>query len=178
MGRAWVVLVMVALLLVAPSALAQRVVKCVQPDGSIVYQQTDCGGAAESSAMEVRGQPIMSTRTERRFVVTEDRYGNRVRAWTDVQVPDGPSYTSRELRRVRDRDTGQWTEAWVDTQIPIPQAPAPVYRAPTRAPPLPPRTNPSRSYNPRENYYQPSDRERRSNSAYERARCRTLTTGC
>ena len=162
--------VFVVLMLVALAAPAQRVVKCTQPDGSVAYQQTDCAASAASEAIKVAPQPIMSTRTERRFVVSEDRNGNKVRAWTDVSVPDGPTYTTRELQRVKDRDTGQWTEAWVDVQHAVPQPPpVPVYRTQSRTPAMPPRAQTRERQ-----YYQPSDRERRRNSQYEKARCMSL----
>lgn len=169
--------VFVVLMLAALAAPAQRVVKCTHADGSVAYQQSSCDSSASSEALDVKPVPQINS-NEKRFVQTHDPYTGQVNgnAWIDVPgTSGGPTYTTREFRQVNDPYTGQVRDAWVDVEKPVPgYTPPPVQRAP----PMPPRYNPDRVYNPPGgNYYQPSDRERRRNSQYEANRCRLLG-GC
>ena len=166
--------VFVVLMLAALAAPAQRVVKCTHADGSVAYQQSSCDSSASSEALDVKPVPQINS-NEKRFVQTHDPYTGQVNgnAWIDVPgTSGGPTYTTREFRQVNDPYTGQVRNAWVDVEKPVPE-----YRPQTvrRTPPMP-----ARAQAPQPSYYQPSDKERRRNSAYENNRCRMLTNaaGC
>lgn len=176
----------VVLMVVAGGVQAQRVVKCTQADGSVAYQQTSCATSDAQEALTVKAPPPPTPVHTRRMVQAFDpATGVPTEAWIDGPAPpDGGFYITREFRTVVDPQTGRPREAWVEERHALPQPPAHVYpqRAPEQPPDLPPmpkRYNPERSYNAAQddNYYRPSDSERRKNGIYERQRCIALGKG-
>lgn len=158
MFKAWLVLV---LMLVAGGAQAQRVVKCTQADGSVVYQQTACaGGAAEST---VKPPPPPPTPTRSMVQAFDPETGVPTNAWMDGPAPpSGAFYITREFRTVTDPVTGEQRQALVDVRHPVP------------SPQSRPRELRNRrlQFSPEGRYYSPDARERAGNSTYEKARCR------
>ncbi len=168
---------MAALIWTAPATSAE-IFKCVQPDGSVAFQQVDCPKDATQGKLEIKVPKPPGNSRRQLLQVVDPTTGESRAAWVNVPETSAPDYSPREMHEVIDAQTGMPRQAWVNMPPPLPplsqeSAVPPTPRAGHQLPET--WTMPERAPGPNRNYYNPSDQERRRNSQYEKARCKIVS---